>query len=96
MKRDIFNKYWRSCRTDKAAGNLAYLIEQEVAEALWDLHEYMGQFPDDLNLAVMSDRIKLVTSEQPAKTWESTVNNLQKRGEMAKLTCKKENHGTTN
>lgn len=32
-------------------------------EALWDLHEYMGQFPDDLNLAVMDERIKEIENE---------------------------------
>lgn len=32
-------------------------------EALRDLHEYMGQFPDDLNLAVMDERIKEIENE---------------------------------
>lgn len=33
---------------------------KQAVQALWDLHEYMGQFPDDLSLAVMHDRIKLM------------------------------------
>jgi len=37
-------------------------IQALIVEALYDLHEYMGQFPDDLNLAVMYERIKLIES----------------------------------
>lgn len=40
------------------ADELMELVKQQQVEALWGLHEYMGQFPDDLNLAVMYGRIK--------------------------------------
>jgi len=33
-------------------------IGAEAEQSLYDLYEYMGQFPDDLNLAVMYERIK--------------------------------------
>ena len=38
-------------------------VKALIVEALYDLYEYMGQFPDDLNLAVMEERIKLIESE---------------------------------
>ena len=38
-------------------------IQALIVEALYDLYEYMGQFPDDLNLAVMEERIKLIESD---------------------------------
>jgi len=44
---------------EKAA---THQIQALIVEALYDLHEYMGQFPDDLNLAVMYERIKLIES----------------------------------
>jgi len=39
-------------------------IEALITKELYDLHEYMGQFPDDLNLAVMHERIKLIEKER--------------------------------
>lgn len=42
---------------------------KKVIEELWYLHEYMGQFPDDLNLAVMYERIKLIEKETIFATW---------------------------
>ena len=39
-------------------------VEALIIKELYDLHEYMGQFPDDLNLAVMHERIKLIEKER--------------------------------
>lgn len=39
------------------------LVNKAVEIELWDLHEYMGQFPDDLNLAVMYERIRSVLGD---------------------------------
>ena len=44
---------------EKAA---THQLQALIVEALYDLYEYMGQFPDDLNLAVMEERIKLIES----------------------------------
>jgi len=38
-------------------------VAERVNEALWGLHEYMSQFPNDLNLAVMYERIKEIEKE---------------------------------
>ena len=48
------------CATD--FDKATHQIQALIVEALYDLHEYMGQFPDDLNLAVMYERIKLIES----------------------------------
>ena len=56
-------------RIDDAKAEIESLIDAAIAEAereaLYDLYEYMGQFPDDLNLAVMYERIKEVANEPP-------------------------------
>lgn len=39
------------------------LVNKTVENELWDLYEYMGQFPDDLNLAMMYERIKCIIGE---------------------------------
>ena len=61
---DIVHKintgYYLDNGGEKAA---THQIQALIVEALYDLHEYMGQFPDDLNLAVMEERIKLIESE---------------------------------
>lgn len=39
------------------------LVDKTVENELWDLYEYMGQFPDDLNLTIMYERIKCIIGE---------------------------------
>lgn len=56
---DKFNGLSRS----QAVYAITTYANTQISEALWDLHEYMGQFPDDLNLAVMDERIKLIEQE---------------------------------
>ena len=43
---------------DRHRKELLQHVHNMIERSLYDLYEYMGQFPDDLNLAVMYERIK--------------------------------------
>lgn len=48
---------------DQQTKDIMAEVNKHSIQTLWDLYEYMGQFPDALNLATMYERIKLLEQE---------------------------------